>query len=94
MAQLARGGGREQDMADFIIDMIRVKDDQTVRLEVGERPVPADYSKKERDVIYYGFKALISHLRVQLKTIDAIQENPKYTRYDKKITVLREKIAK
>ena len=80
-------------MAEFLIEMIRAKDEQTVRLDVGERPVPADYTKKERDTIAVGFKALIGPKRTALRTLTAIMENPKYTRFDRKLSEYKQKLS-
>ena len=46
-------------------------------------PVDADYTKTEKDTICVGLKNLVASKRVTLRTVQAIQENPKYTRYTK-----------
>ena len=54
--------------------------------------MPADYTKAERNLVHVGFKNIISAKRVIVRTLDAISENPKYTRYDRRVKEYRKKI--
>ena len=56
MARLAELGGRQEDMADFLIELIRAKDKHKVRQSLKDSPYPADYTKAERNTINVGFK--------------------------------------
>ncbi len=42
---------------------------------------PADYTRRERDTIYVGFKNSVSPLRVSIRLINSLLENPKYGKY-------------
>ena len=72
-------------MVEYIIDMFRKKDKQKVKIEGNPKPQPADYNKTERNLIHVGFKTVIAKKRVIIRTLTAISENPKYTRYDRRV---------
>lgn len=52
----------------------------------------ADFSKRERDTIYVGMKNSISPLRVSLRLILAISDNPKYNKFTPLLKKEKEKI--
>ena len=81
MARLSEAGDQPEDVVEFLIDMIRAKDKQTVRSHAGELPHPADYTKAERNTVCVGFKNFIAQKRATIRICEAIAENPKYTRY-------------
>lgn len=75
LARIAEVGQRPEDMVEYIIEMMRAKDKQQVQLkEFGEKqkPVPADYTKAERDFIHVGFKSVHGPKRVAVRTISSI----------------------
>ena len=92
MARLTEAGGRPEDMAGYLIDMIRAKDKQTVRSAPGEEPYPADYSRAERNAVCVGFKLLIAQKRAAIRVSEAIAENPKYTRYRSALSAYQTKL--
>jgi len=92
MARVAEQGGSEDDMIEYIIDLFRKKDKQNVKVEGAAKPMPADYTKAERNLVHVGFKNIISAKRVIVRTLDAISENPKYTRYERRVKEYRKKI--
>lgn len=95
LARIAEVGQRPEDMVEYIVEMMRMKDQQQVQLkEFGERqkPVPADYTKAERNLVHVGFKTVLGPKRVAVRTISAILENPKYNRYSKKIAAYKQKL--
>lgn len=47
---------------------------------------PADFTKRERDTIYVCFKNSISPLRVNLRLVNALLENPKYGKFTAALT--------
>lgn len=53
---------------------------------------PADFTKRERETIYVGLKAAVSPLRVALRTVVAIQENPKYSKNKQALTDYHKKL--
>ena len=81
MARLAERGGRaEEEMAEFIIDMIRAKDKHMVRKSLKEEPYHSDYTRSERNVITVAFKNAIANRRSTIRIIDSTLENPKYAK--------------
>jgi len=80
-------------MVEYIIDLFRAKDMQTVQLGYNrDKPQCADYTKEERALVHVGFKTVLGPKRVTIRTLDAIQENPKYNRYSKKISAYKKKL--
>ena len=79
-------------MIEFIVDMFRKKDQQKVMIEGEKSNVPADFLKAERNLIHVGFKGVLSQKRVTIRTLNAISENPKYTRYDRRVKLYRTKV--
>ena len=72
-------------MNEYIVDLFRKKDQQKVRVQGVKQPINADYTKAERNLIHVGFKNILAQKRVTIRTLHAIAENPKYTRYDRRI---------
>ena len=93
MARVAELSTRPQDMMNFAIEAIKLKEEHTVKDEVNPDSVyPADYSKRERDSIYVSFKNAISPLRVTLRLIKAVSDNPKYNKFTPHLKLLQEKV--
>jgi hypothetical protein len=75
-------GGRPQDQIQFIFDALLRKEVHCIEdLTVPAGKYPADYTKRERDTIYVGFKNSVSPLRVSLRLITSLLDNPKYGKY-------------
>ncbi len=89
MARIAEQGARMEDMAEFISDMARKKDQQKVRVEGEMRPIKADYTRAERNIMQVAIKNVLGEKRVLVRTLDSVLENPKYTRYDKRLRQYR-----
>ena len=54
--------------------------------------MPADFTKPEKNLVHVGFKTVLSAKRVTVRTLNAIAENPKYTRYDRRIKLYKKKM--
>lgn len=52
----------------------------------------ADFSKRERDTVYVGFKNAVSPLRVTIRLLEAISDNPKYNKFMPLLRQLKEKV--
>ena len=92
LARLAEQGQREEDMAEFIIDMIRAKDNHMQRKSLKSQPYPADYSKAERNTITVAIKKSIGGKRASIRLIDAVLENPKYAKHRQSLHTYKKKI--
>ena len=92
LARLAEQGQREEDMAEFIIDMIRAKDNHMQRKSLKSQPYPADYSKAERNTITVAIKKSIGGKRAAIRLIDAVLENPKYAKHRQRLHTYKKKI--
>lgn len=82
MARLCELGERPEDMLQFLFQAIERKENHFIPVP-GKRDgkVLADYTKRERETIYVGCKKSISKFRVNLRTISAILDNPKYSKF-------------
>jgi hypothetical protein len=82
-------------MKEYLLEALTLKENHTIAapdMPAGKQV--ADFTKRERETIYAGLKACVSPLRVQLRTIAALMENPKYARFQEPLTHLYEKIEK
>ena len=52
----------------------------------------ADISKEERNILSVAFKNLISSKRSACRTIQAVEENPKYTKFAEGLTAYKKQI--
>ena len=68
MARVAEQAERFDDMIKFLVKAIDLKG--------GE-----DFTIDERNLLSVGFKNLIGSQRGAIRTIGAIEQNPKYTKY-------------
>ena len=78
MARVAEQAERFDDMVDFLKEVISGKD--------------GDFSTEERNLLSVGFKNLIGGKRTALRTIAAIEQNPKYSKYSEALTNYKKKI--
>ena len=65
-------------MVDFLKEVINAKD--------------ADFTTEERNLLSVGFKNLIGGKRTALRTIAAIEQNPKYSKYADALTKYKRRI--
>ena len=92
MARIAEVGGRFEDCVEFIIDMIRKKDEQTVKVEYVSKPIAADYTRAERNLIRVGFKNVIGRKRVLARIVESTCDNPKYQKYKRRLRQYQNKL--
>jgi len=78
MARVAEQAERFEDMVDFL----------TTVLEHKGASVTAD----ERNLLSVAFKSLISSKRTAVRTISAIEQNPKYSKYEKSLQDYKKRI--
>lgn len=67
MARVAEQAERFDDMVDFLRPVLQEKG--------------AEINSDERNLLSVAFKNLISSKRTALRTISAIEQNPKYTQF-------------
>jgi len=67
LARVAEQAERFEDMVDFLSKVLDSKG--------------ADVSSDERNLLSVAFKNLISSKRAACRTISAIEQNPKYSKY-------------
>ena len=79
LARVAEQADRFEDMVDFL--------NQAIDLKGGE-----DFTSDERNQISVGFKNLIGSERGAVRTIGAIEQNPKYKKFDSALTAYKTKI--
>ena len=78
MARVAEQAERFDDMVDFLKQVIEGKTE--------------DFSTEERNLLSVGFKNLIGGKRTALRTIAAIEQNPKYSKFAEALTTYKRKI--
>lgn len=78
MARVAEQAERFDDMVDFLKEVISSKD--------------SDFTTEERNLLSVGFKNLIGGKRTALRTIAAIEQNPKYSKYADSLTKYKRRI--
>ena len=79
MARVAEQAERFEDMVVFLEKAIEYKGDQ-------------DFTIDERNLLSVGFKNLIGSQRGAIRTIGAIEQNPKYAKYNEILAVYKTKI--
>ena len=67
MARVAEQAERFDDMVDFLRPLLKEKG--------------GDFSVEERNLLSVGFKNLIGGKRTAIRTIAAIEQNPKYQKF-------------
>lgn len=78
MARVAEQAERFPDMVDFLREVIAAKD--------------SDFTTEERNLLSVGFKNLIGSNRTALRTISAIEQNPKYSKFGEALVNYKKRI--
>ena len=78
MARVAEQAERFEDMVDFLRPILKEKG--------------TDFSVEERNLLSVGFKNLIGGKRTAIRTISAIEQNPKYSKYGEALADYKKKI--
>jgi hypothetical protein len=78
MVRVAEQAERFDDMFGFLKDVIGLKD--------------SDFTTEERNLLSVGFKNLIGANRTAIRTIAAIEQNPKYTKFNGALEGYKKKI--
>jgi 14-3-3 protein epsilon len=78
MARVAEQAERFDDMVDFLREVVSAKD--------------SDFTTEERNLLSVGFKNLIGSKRTAIRTISAIEQNPKYSKYNVALSGYKKKI--
>ena len=78
MARVAEQAEKFNDMVEFLKQVVGAK---------GE-----DFTTEERNLLSVGFKNLIGSNRTAIRTISAIEQNPKYSKYSEALTTYKKKI--
>lgn len=78
LARVAEQAERFDDMVDFLKPVLDQKG--------------ADLSSDERNLLSVAFKNLISSKRTAWRTISAIEQNPKYTKFAESLATYKKKI--
>ena len=78
MARVAEQAERFDDMVDFLKPILREKG--------------GDFSVEERNLLSVGFKNLIGGKRTAIRTISAIEQNPKYAKFGSALADYKRKI--
>ena len=78
MARVAEQAERFDDMVDFLKPIVKEKG--------------GDFSVEERNLLSVGFKNLIGGKRTAIRTISAIEQNPKYSKYGESLAAYKKKI--
>ena len=78
MARVAEQAERFDDMVNFLKEVIAAKD--------------SDFTTEERNLLSVGFKNLIGGKRTALRTIAAIEQNPKYSKFSEGLGTYKKRI--
>ena len=78
LARVAEQAERFEDMVDFLSDVLETKG--------------ADVTSDERNLLSVAFKNLISSKRTACRTIAAIEQNPKYSKFGDALNVYKQTI--
>ena len=78
MARVAEQAERFDDMVDFLKPILKEKG--------------GDFSVEERNLLSVGFKNLIGGKRTAIRTISAIEQNPKYSKFGTALAAYKQKI--
>lgn len=81
MARVAEQAERFEDMVKFL--------QKAISLKSGE-----DFTVDERNLLSVGFKNLIGSTRGAIRTIGAIEQNPKYQKFSDALSAYKDKITK
>ena len=78
MARVAEQAERFDDMVSFLNEVTKAKNE--------------DFSTEEINLLSVGFKNQIGSKRTAIRTISAIEQNPKYAQYSNALTGYKKKI--
>ena len=78
MARVAEQAERFDDMVSFLNQVVKNKNE--------------DFSTEERNLLSVGFKNQIGSKRTAIRTISAIEQNPKYSQYSNALQGYKKKI--
>jgi len=81
LARVAEQAERFEDMVKFL--------QKAISLKSGE-----DFTVDERNLLSVGFKNLIGSTRGAIRTIGAIEQNPKYQKFSEALSAYKDKITK
>jgi len=81
LARVAEQSEKFEDMVEFLI--------QAIQLKSGE-----DFTIDERNLLSVGFKNLIGSNRGAIRTIGAVEKNPKYQKFSDALNGYKKKIEK
>ena len=80
MARVAEQAERFDDMVTYLQQVVSVKND--------------DFTTEERNLLSVGFKNQIGSKRTAIRTISAIEQNPKYSKFGTSLATYKKKIEK
>ena len=80
MARVAEQAERFDDMVYYLQEVVKSKSE--------------DFTTEERNLLSVGFKNQIGSKRTAIRTISAIEQNPKYTNFNQSLTDYKKKIEK
>jgi 14-3-3 protein epsilon len=80
MARVAEQAERFPDMVMYLKLVVESKND--------------DFTTEERNLLSVGFKNLIGQQRTAIRTISAIEQNPKYSKFNESLGLYKTKIEK
>lgn len=78
MARVAEQAERFDDMVTYLEKVIKAKDE--------------DFTTEERNLLSVGFKNQIGGKRTAIRTISAIEQNPKYSKFNDALATYKKKI--
>ena len=78
MARVAEQAERFDDMVDYLIKVVQSKNE--------------DFTTEERNLLSVGFKNQIGTKRTAIRTISAIEQNPKYQKFNDGLSAYKKKI--
>ena len=78
MARVAEQAERFDDMVKYLQEVVKVKNE--------------DFTTEERNLLSVGFKNQIGSKRTAIRTISAIEQNPKYSKFSDALTSYKKKI--
>ena len=78
MARVAEQAEKFEDMVEFLDKVVDQKTD--------------DFTTEERNLMSVGFKNLIGANRTAIRTISAIEQNPKYSKFNEALTAYKKRI--
>ena len=78
MARVAEQAERFDDMVHYLNEVVKSKSE--------------DFTTEERNLLSVGFKNQIGSKRTAIRTITAIEQNPKYQKFNSGLSVYKKKI--